>query len=115
MHLFIVFFFQGYVVIVTEDLTNKSYRSEKYNGTRNLKLFQTLGPLKRGGVYTVVIQRDVKEAKNPRPSDPMKIHAGKSLLINFQLSKYSEVTSCESFKVPFLKREFTSISCEHFI
>lgn len=107
MHLFIVFFFQGYVVIVTEDLTNKSYRSEKYNGTRNLKLSQTLGPLKRGGVYTVVIQRDVKEAKNPRPSDPMKIHAGKSLLINFQLSKYSEVTSCESFKVPFLKREFT--------
>lgn len=41
----------------------------------------------------MVIQRDVKEAKNPRPSDPMKIHAGKSLLINFQLSKYSEVTS----------------------
>lgn len=65
----------GYVVIVTEDLTNKSYRSEKYNGTRDLKLSQILGPLKRGGVYTVVIQRDVKGARNPRPSDPMKIYA----------------------------------------
>lgn len=76
--IFNIFFLKGYVVIVTEDLTNKSYRSEKYNGTRDLKLSQILGPLKRGGVYTVVIQRDVKGARNPRPSDPMKIYAGKS-------------------------------------
>lgn len=64
----------GYVVNVTENLTHKSFLSEKYNGTRDLKLYQTLGPFKRGATYTVVIQRDVRGFIDTRPSDPMTIH-----------------------------------------
>ena len=70
--------FQGYVVNVTENLTHKSFLSEKYNGTRDLKLYQTLGPFKRGATYTVVIQRDVRGFIDTRPSDPMTIHVGRS-------------------------------------
>ncbi|XP_062570173.1 LOW QUALITY PROTEIN: sortilin-related receptor-like [Saccostrea cucullata] len=63
----------GYVVIVTEDRTNQTFRSQKYTATKDLKLFQTLGLLRRGATYTVVIQRDVQGVRNPRPSDPYKI------------------------------------------